>query len=47
MPQVLRVTTLELCHPLMLVILMIANDPTFSGHGNVLISNLYSSRWGG
>jgi hypothetical protein len=32
MPHVLRVTTLELCHPLVLVILMIPNDPTFGGH---------------
>jgi hypothetical protein len=29
---VLGVTTLELCHPLVLVILMIPNDPTFGGH---------------
>jgi hypothetical protein len=32
MPHVLGVTTLELCHPLVLVILMIPNDPTFGGH---------------
>jgi hypothetical protein len=48
MSHVLRVTTLELCHPLVLIILMIPNDPTFDGHSNVLRSNLYSSRrWGG
>jgi hypothetical protein len=31
-----------------LVIQMIPNDPTFGGHGNVLTSNLHSSRrWSG
>lgn len=33
MPQMLSVTALELCDPLMLVILMVANDPTFRNHG--------------
>jgi hypothetical protein len=48
MPHVLRVATLEFCHPLVLVILMIPNDPAFGGHSNVLMSSLYRSRrWSG